>query len=327
MALDRHRPVGADAAEDRAGALAQAAQQRAGAPVDEALHQALVQGVGEPVLQRAGAPLPALGIGEPVGAVGDIGERAHAGEARRERVDVAVECGRALANWPCIQSSGSAPVALRQVLEHGRRSGACARPAWSCGSPASGRPPTAGSGWRGRGSGGSRSRRRASWRSVVSSWLSSESLSPAVGGGAASERIRPASDWKSSRALRHSAAVTGAKTWPSTAAIDVRVEVRSVAGDAEGAVAAKAPGAAGDLADLLRMEPARCAARRTCAGRRRRRGRRPCSGPCRWRRWRRGSRPRRTGTARPGRCGCAGESEPITTAAPPRWRRISSAMA
>ena len=95
-----------------------------------------------------------------------------------------------------------------------------------------------------------------SWRSVVSSWLSSESLSPGAGGGAASERISPCSDWKSSRALRHSAAVTGGKTWPSTARDDVRIEVRRIAGDAEGAVLAEAAGAPGDLGDLMRIEPA-----------------------------------------------------------------------
>ena len=46
MALDRHRPVRVDAAEDRARALTQAAQKRARAPVDEALHQRLVQRIG-----------------------------------------------------------------------------------------------------------------------------------------------------------------------------------------------------------------------------------------------------------------------------------------
>ncbi len=61
MALDRHRAVGADAAEDRAGALIQAAQQRAGAPVDEALHQLLVQRVGEPVLQARVRPCQVCG--------------------------------------------------------------------------------------------------------------------------------------------------------------------------------------------------------------------------------------------------------------------------
>ena len=38
---------------------------------------------------------------------------------------------------------------------------------------------------------------------------------------------------------------------------DIRVEIGRVAGDAEGAVPAKAAGAAGDLANLLRIEAAR----------------------------------------------------------------------
>ena len=41
---------------------------------------------------------------------------------------------------------------------------------------------------------------------------------------------------------------------------DVRVEIGRVAGDAESAVAAEAPGAPGDLADLLRIEAARAPA-------------------------------------------------------------------
>ena len=116
MALDRHRAVGIDAAKDRARAIAQAAQQRARAPVDETLHQRLVQRVGEPVLEASRPALPCLRIGEPVGAIGDIGERAHAREPRRQRVDVAVGAveARELALHPVF---GQAPVALRQMLE------------------------------------------------------------------------------------------------------------------------------------------------------------------------------------------------------------------
>ena len=192
-------------------------QQRRGAPVDEALHQLLVQRVGEPVLERAGLALPVRGIGEPVAAVGDIGERAHAGEPRRQRVDVAlepVERGE-LALHPVV---GQAAVALGQVLEHAAdqprvlllRGLAEVRRLADVPQPDE------------VGAVAAAARRRvsspASWRSVVSSWLSSASLRPGFGGGAASERIRPASDEKSSRALRHSAAVNGAKAWPSTAA-------------------------------------------------------------------------------------------------------------
>ena len=117
VAFDRHRAVRVDAAEDRAGALTQAAQQRAGAPVDEALHQRLVQRVGKPVLEGPRPALPGLRIGEPVGAIGDIGQRAHPGEPRRQRVDVAVgpvESGE-LALHPVF---GQPPVALGEMLEH-----------------------------------------------------------------------------------------------------------------------------------------------------------------------------------------------------------------
>ena len=79
----------------------------------------------------------------------------------------------------------------------------------------------------------------------------------------------------------------------------------------------EAAGAAGDLADLVGMERPACACRRTWPGRRRPHGRRPCSGPCRWRRWRPGSPPRRTGRAPPGRCACAARASPSP---PPRRR-------
>ena len=99
-----------------------------------------------------------------------------------------------------------------------------------------------------------------SWRSVVSSWASSESLSPAIGGGAASDRMSPSSESKSRRALRHSADGTGGKDMAFDGGHDVRVKVGRLAGDAESAVAAEASGPAGDLADLLRIEAARAPA-------------------------------------------------------------------
>ena len=117
MALDHHRPSRVDAAEDRPGALAQAAEKRAGAPVDEPLHQGLVQRIGEPVLEASRPALPALGVGEPVGAIGDVSERPHPGEPGREGVDVAVDPVEAgeLAVHPVFRQP---PVALGQVLEH-----------------------------------------------------------------------------------------------------------------------------------------------------------------------------------------------------------------
>ena len=81
---------------------------------------------------------------------------------------------------------------------------------------------------------------------------------------------------------------------------------RALAGGAERAVAHAAAGAAGDLRDLGRQSAGAADGRRTCPARRRRRGPRPCSGPCRWRRSPPGNPPPCPGTAPPGRCGCAG---------------------
>jgi hypothetical protein len=76
-----------------------------------------VQRIREPVLKAPRAALPGLRIGEPVRAIGDVGERAHPGEPRRQGVDVAIcpiEAGE-LALHPVF---GKATVALREVLEH-----------------------------------------------------------------------------------------------------------------------------------------------------------------------------------------------------------------
>ena len=70
--------------------VAHALHERAGAPVDEALRQALVQRVRKPVLDRARAPLPVGRVLQPVGAVRDERPRADVGDAVGERVDVAV---------------------------------------------------------------------------------------------------------------------------------------------------------------------------------------------------------------------------------------------
>ena len=117
VALHNHRPIAVDAAQDWAGALIQAAQKRARAPVDEALHQGLVQRVGEPVLKIPRPALPCLRIGEPVRAIGDIGQGAHPGEPRRQGVDIAVGPveARKLSLHPVFRHP---PVALGEVLEH-----------------------------------------------------------------------------------------------------------------------------------------------------------------------------------------------------------------
>ena len=70
--------------------LAQPPHQHAGAAVDEALGQALVQGVGQLVLDAARDALPMLGIGEPVRTVGREGPGPDMGDAVDERIDVAI---------------------------------------------------------------------------------------------------------------------------------------------------------------------------------------------------------------------------------------------
>ena len=83
------------------------------------------------------------------------------------------------------------------------------------------------------------------------------------------------------------------------------------------------PGAARDLAELGRRTACGSGSRRISGRPRRRRGRRRGSGPCRSRRSRRGNRRRRTGRARPGRCGCAARAR----RAPPPRRRAGAGSA
>jgi hypothetical protein len=63
--------------------------EHAGAAVDEARHQPLVEGVAETILQSARLGLPLAGVAQPVGTGGDIGQGADRGEAARQGVDVA----------------------------------------------------------------------------------------------------------------------------------------------------------------------------------------------------------------------------------------------
>ena len=82
-------------------------KQRAGAPVDEALHQRLMQGVGKPVLEVARAALP----GRPDRRASRRGWRYRRACGRGRAASKARRCrrrrGRAAENWPCIQSSGT----------------------------------------------------------------------------------------------------------------------------------------------------------------------------------------------------------------------------
>ena len=217
MALDGHGAIPADPRQDRAGAVAQAAQQRAGAAVDEALHQLLMQRVGQAILQGAGAPLPAL-----------ADRRASRRDWRHRRAcapgrdaPTACRCRRRCGRGPRTALAPSPRAAFDSPASNARTSAPTSR---VCSSwvllRKSGVWQTSHRRIR-----LARSRQRRvtisstdNWRKVVSSWLSSDSFNPGDGAGAASERISAASEWKSSRELRHSAAATAGKTWPSTAA-------------------------------------------------------------------------------------------------------------
>ena len=87
LPLHRHRPVAGHPGQNLRPD-AEGTHQDAGAPVDEPLHQLLMQGVGKPILQRAGAALPFGGALQPVGPVGDVGQGANAREALSQDVDL-----------------------------------------------------------------------------------------------------------------------------------------------------------------------------------------------------------------------------------------------
>ena len=89
LALDHDLAVRLDRGEQVVPG-AQAAHQGRRPAVDETLGQALVQGVGQLVLDGARALLPMPGVVQPIAAVGDVGPGADVGDARGERVDVAV---------------------------------------------------------------------------------------------------------------------------------------------------------------------------------------------------------------------------------------------
>ena len=254
MALDRHLPVVVDAAEDRACTLIQAAQKRAGAPVDKALHQGLVQRIGEPVLEIPRPALPGLRIGEPVRAIGDIGKSAHPGEPRRQSVDIAVGPieARELPLHPVFRHP---PVALGEVLEHRpdearvlvlRRLAKVGRLAdlpqpHQIGSVA-----------------------RAPHDHLVGRQLTKGRFILALRRKPQSRRGRrcgqrpdqPLNRLEIESVIAPFGGHDGWKDMAFDRRDNVRVEIRRIAGYAEGAVLAKPPGAPGDLGDLLRIEPA-----------------------------------------------------------------------
>ena len=95
MAFDQDLVAVGDAAHQRA-AVAQPAMQGGMAAIDEALGQGLVQGVGEPVLDRLGPGLPVLRVRHPVAAIGDIGPGADMRDAAGQLVDVALDAIQAI---------------------------------------------------------------------------------------------------------------------------------------------------------------------------------------------------------------------------------------
>ena len=90
FSIDAHAAVRFDGDRQGAGILAEIAQQDGGAPVHETLRQGGVERIGQLFLQRAGAFGHFGRIGEPVGAMGDIGPGARGGDTARERVDIAL---------------------------------------------------------------------------------------------------------------------------------------------------------------------------------------------------------------------------------------------
>ena len=95
-----------------------------------------------------------------------------------------------------------------------------------------------------------------------------------VGGVSASDTCSAPSEEKSSFELRHCSTFTLSKVWFCSALHQFRLERRAAAGGAEGAVARGAPGAAGDLREFGRIQPAELIAVDICGRRRRRRDRR-----------------------------------------------------
>src|SRR5690606_17854202 len=70
--------------------LAQTFHQDAGAPIDKALRQSLVERVRQPILYITRALLPMRWIVKPIGPVGHIGPGPHMGKAGGERINVPV---------------------------------------------------------------------------------------------------------------------------------------------------------------------------------------------------------------------------------------------
>ena len=195
--------------------LAQPPHQHAGAAVDEALGETLVQRVGQPVLDAARDALPVLGIGEPVRAVCRKGPGPDVGDPVRERIDIAVGAVR-------LRNLRGEPVGRNCTLPHQEIH----------------------RGWRQLGMGGRRDlaivrnladlpqpldRGRAMWpnartsssrETCSSTWISSAigaRVRPCSVGVCASDAASAPSEEKSSALLRHCSTFTESKVWLSSA--------------------------------------------------------------------------------------------------------------
>ena len=197
-------------------------------------------------------------IGQPVGAIGDIGQRAHPGEARRQRVNVAVGPveARELALHPVFRQ---APVALRQMLEHRadearvfvlggftkiRRLADFPKPHQI--RPVARAPDDHLIG-----------RKLAQRRFILALLREPESPRGRRRGQRSHEALQRLKIEPMVAPFRRH---YGWKDMPFDRCDDVRIEIRRFARHAERAVPAKAAGAPGDLGDLLRMEAAQAPA-------------------------------------------------------------------
>ena len=252
--------------------LSQATHEHARAPVDEALGEPLMEGVGQAVLYPTGHGLPMLGVLQPVGAVRDEGPGADLRDAVRQRVDVAVRAveHRDLAREPVRRHRS----VLHQEAEELADEVGMRRPARPCGSPAPGRRPTGAArrraSERSRGCRPRARRARARARPRRTERADQPVLARLVGEALLQLRERREVEVRVAP-LQDAHGIEGVVLERLD---DLGVEGRAAPGGAEGAVAHVAPGAAGDLAELGRMELAEAEAVELLVGRRRRRGRR-----------------------------------------------------
>ena len=323
MALDRHFARLSDFGFQHR-VLSQPPHQHAGAAIDEAFGQPLMQRIGQLVLDRAGDPLPMLRVGEPVRAVGDESPGPDMRDPVGEGVDVAVgSVGlRHLAGKPVDRGyyppasgihRGSPPV------RHGWR-------ARSCDSREPGRRPTT-------------ARRLPALCASARTSSSRAACSKTRMSSAVGARVRPCS-----RRRHGERCLQGADRGKIEIGIaplqhadrlecvafqrlhQFRLERVAAAGGAEGAVARRPPGAAGDLRQFGRIELAELVAVELAVA---------------------GEGDVIDVEIEPHADGVGGDevidiaglvkrdlgvararhSAPSTTAAPPRWRRINSAMA